>query len=145
MITVNRPALTTAVLREKVVIDRMCARRDEKGNPILEPKGTPVQFRYTRTPADGGTFTAIEAKRFGLIDRVEDLPATIRTVATSVGLQSFKAVVYDRPSPILERLTGLQIQRQQSFPNFVDISSGLTPRLWYLSPIADGGILLPHD
>jgi protease-4 len=144
VITANRPALTTAALREKVVIDRMCDKRDEKGNPVLEPKGTAVQFRYTRTLADGGTFTAVEAKQFGLIDRVEDLPATIRTVASMVAMQSFKAVVYDRPTPLLERLTGLQIQHQQPFPNFVEISSGLTPRLWYLSPIADGGILLPN-
>jgi protease IV len=143
VIATNRPALTQTILRDKIVIDRLSTKRDEKGNPVLEPNGTPVQFRYTRTLADGGTFTASEAKKQGLIDQVEDLPAAIRNLATAVGLSSFKAVIYDQPKPLLERLIGLQIYHQQSFPNFVELSAGLTPRLWYLAPAADGGILSP--
>ncbi len=144
VIATNRPALSSSSLREKVVIDRMCTKRDEKGNAVLEANGAPSQFRYTRTLADGGTYTAAEAKNHGLIDRVEDLPATIRALAATTGLQSFKAVVYDRPTPLIERLTGLQINRQQSIPNLVDLSAGLTPRLWFLAPTADGGILTPN-
>jgi protease-4 len=143
VIATNRPALTPTVLKEKVVIDRMSTKRDEKGNPVLDANGSPNQFRYTRTLADGGTFTATDAKNHGLIDRVEDLPATIRALATSTGLQSFKAVVYDRPTPLIERLTGLQVNRQQSLPNLVELSAGLTPRLWFLAPTADGAMLTP--
>jgi protease-4 len=141
VITTNRPALTPKDLREKVVIDRMSSMRDEKGNPVLDKNGAPVQFRYTRTLADGGTYTAIDAKNHGLIDKVEDLPATIRALATTAGLQSFKAVVYDRQTPLLERLTGLPVSRQQSLPNLVEVSAGLTPHLWYLAPTADAGVL----
>jgi protease-4 len=143
VISANRPALTSDILRDKVVIDRMSAKRDEKGNPVLEPNGTVVQFRYTRTLADGGTFTALEAKTNGLIDQVADLPATIRALAASAGLSSFRAVVYDQPTPLFERLTGLQIHHQQSLANIVDFPTGLNPRLWYLAPTADSGILLP--
>ena len=143
VIASNRPALTPSLLREKIVIDRMCTKRDEKGNPELEKNGSPAQFRYTRTLADGGTYTAVEAKNHGLVDRIEDLPASIRHLAETMGLQSFKAVVYDRPTPLLERLTGLQIHHQQPFPTLVEFTSGLTPRLWYLAPIADGGIITP--
>lgn len=140
VISTNRPELTSSILREKIVIDRMATKRDEKGNPVLEPNGTLAQFRYTRTLADGGTFTAYEAKKNGLIDRVEDLPSAIRSLAEKTGLQTFKAVVYDRQTPLLERIIGLQIHHQQSFPNIVELSAGLTPRLWYLSPAADGAI-----
>ncbi len=144
VIASNRPALTPSLLREKIVIDRMCTKRDEKGNPEMEKNGTPAQFRYTRTLADGGTYTAVEAKNHGLIDRIEDLPVTIRHLAEATELQSYKAVVYDRPTPLVERLIGVQIQHQQTFPNIVEITSGLTPRLWYLAPIADGGIITPN-
>lgn len=141
VISTNRPALTSAILRDKIVIDRMSTKRDEKGNPVIEPNGTVAQFRYTRTLADGGTFTASEAKKHGLIDNVEDLPATIRAMAATAGLTSFKAIVYDRPKSLFERMTGVQISRQQTIPNLVELSAGLTPRLWYLAPTADAGIL----
>ena len=141
VIVAGRPPLTAGELRDKVVIDRMVPKRNEKGNVELD-KGNPVEVRYTRVRADGGTFTAADAQKFGLIDKVEDLPATIRATASSAGLSSFKAVLYERTPGLLERVTGLSIQSNPPFPSLPDANSALTPRLWYLLPSADVGILL---
>ncbi len=90
---------------------------------------------------DFGGALPSEALRFGLIDRVEDLPATVRAAATTAGLSSFKAITYDRTQSLLERFTGLQIRNRQPFPDLTDVSSALTPRVWYLAPTAESGLL----
>lgn len=141
VIAANRPKLTPQDLRDHIVINRMIDVRDEKGNPKLDAAGKPVQVRYTRTLADGGTYTAPDAQRFGLIDRIDDLPGVIRAVSAAAGLSSFKAVMYERTPGLLERLTGLQIRSQSTFPALGDLSATLTPRLWYLAPTADAGLL----
>jgi ClpP class serine protease len=103
-----------------------------------------VKAKYTRRRADGATFTARQAKEHQLIDEVEDLPAAIRRAAAAAGLSSFKAIGYDRTRSLLERFTGLQIRDREPFPALADLSDRLTPRLWYLAPSADGGILAPQ-
>jgi len=141
VIAANRPGLTPTELRDKVVIERMITKRDEKGNSLLDPLGREQQTRYQRRRADGGTFTAPEAKNLQLIDHVEDLPAAVRRAATTAGLPSFRAVVYDRTPGLLERFTGLQLRNSPSLPGLSDLTATLTPRLWYLAPTADGGIV----
>ena len=143
VIAENRPNLTPKHMRDDIVIDRLIDERDEKGNPKKDAAGKPVQVRYTRTLADGGTYTAAEAQKFGLIDHVDDLPGVIRASAAAAGLTSFKAVVYDRTPSWLERLTGLSVRSQPAIPDLREISATLTPRLWYLAPSADGGLLTP--
>lgn len=143
VIAANRPNLTPQHLQEAVVIDRMIDERDDKGNPKKDAAGNAIRVRYTRTLADGGTFTAADAQKYGLIDRVEDLPAAIRASAAAAGLTSFKAVVYDRTPGLLQRLTGLPLEWRQGVPDLGELSATLTPRLWYLSPSADGGLLTP--
>jgi protease-4 len=135
----NRPGLNAKDMREKVVIERMVPKRDEKGNPVSDPKGG-EKILYQRRLADGGTFTATDAQKHGLIDKVEDLPAVIRASAAANSLGSFKAVVYEQRKGLVERLTGLPIQ-SKSLPDLKQVSSALTPRLWYLSPTADAGLL----
>ena len=162
VIVANRPALNAKDLREKVVIERMVEKRDEKGNPVSDPKGGEIKILYQRRLADGGTFTATDAQKHGLIDKVEDLPAAIRASAAANGLGSFKAVVYEQRKGLVERLTGLPIQAKslpdlkqvsargrigtvvltQVWPAHLSIAEAvLTPRLWYLSPTGDAGLL----
>ncbi|HVL12034.1 MAG TPA: S49 family peptidase [Gemmata sp.] len=138
----NRPKLTTKHLRDTVVIERMVPKRDEKGNAILDAKAQPVEVLYQRRLADGGTLTPKDAKLHGLIDRIEDLPATIRAAAGQHGITSFKAVVYEPRKGLVERLTGLPIQTgaQSSF-NLGQFPAAMTPRLWYLAPSVDLGLL----
>lgn len=138
-IAAGRPGLTKERLRAELVVDRSVPKRDEKGNVVTE-KGNPVTVRYTRVRADGGTFTAEEARQAGLVDRVEDLPAAIRAAAAAAGLTSFRAVVYDRPPGLLDLVLGNNASAQ-SGADFRALSSALTPRLWYLSPSAEGGVL----
>lgn len=138
VIAAGRPGLSKESLAKEIVVNREIDRRDDKGNPILE-KGERVKVRYTRVRADGGTFTAAEAVRAKLIDKVEDLPAVVRATASAAGLSSFKAVVYDRPQSLLNTLSGGWLAApgaKLEWPN-------LAPRLWYLAPGADGGILTP--
>lgn len=130
-------------LRDEVVIDTTIPERDEKGNPKVVD-GKPVTARYTRKRADGGTFTADQALKFGLIDTVEDLPATIRGAAAAAGLTKFKAVVYDRPPGLLDLVLGGQLRAQAEPFDPRNLSSALTPRLWYVCPTADGAILTNH-
>ena len=141
VINANRPALSVKDLRDRVVIDREIVERDEKGNPKIVD-GREVTGRYTRRLADGGTFTSRQAAEFGLIDKVEDLPATIRATAAIQGLGTFKAVVYEQRKGLVERLTGLPVARQPGSP-LEQLSGSLTPRLWYLAPSADAGLLTP--
>lgn len=141
VIAANRPKLTPQHLGEGVVIRRMIPVRDDKGNPKTDPKGNPVETEYVRRLADGGTFNAVDAKTHGLVDRIEDLPATIRATAESVGVSSFRAVVYDQPVGWVERVIGFPLgKRATGRDPLADLSGTLTPRLWYLAPSADAGL-----
>jgi protease-4 len=140
----GRPGLTAEALRKDLVIDLMVPKRDDKGNPVTDQKGNPVEVKYTRVRADGATFTAEQAAKFKLIDGIEDLPAAVRSAATRAGLTSFKAVVYDRPKSLFEQLTGVNVKNREIVLGVPDVSANLTPRLWYLAPTADGGLLAPN-
>jgi protease-4 len=139
VVATGRP-LTREQLRDEVVIDQMVPVRDAKGNPEVKD-GKPATARYTRTRADGGTFTAEQALRFGLIDRVEDLPGTIRAAAAAAGLSRFRAVTYERPPGLWDLFLGDQIRADRDLPDLRSLSAALTPRLWYLGSAADGAIL----
>src|SRR5207248_6786272 len=123
----GRP-LTPEKLRDENVVKKDVPKRNEKGDVVKDDKGNPVMVTYTRVRADGGTFTADEALKFQLIDKVEDLPAAIRSAAAAAGMGSFKAVVYDRPANLLDLLTGGRVA-QQPVPDMASITSSLTPRL----------------
>jgi protease-4 len=143
VIAKGRPGLTPDALRKDVVLERMVPKRDEKGNPELDKANKPVEVKYTRIRADGGTFTAAQAQQYKLIDGIEDLPAAIRSAATRAGLTNFKAVVYEKPQGLLEQVTGLPLGSRTGVLGLPDVSGALTPRLWYLAPAADAGLLAP--
>jgi protease IV len=143
VIGANRPALTVQELRDKIVFEQMVSKRDDKGNPLKNSNGEEEKVLYTRRRADGATHTAKTAKQYQLVDHVEDLPAAIRRAAATAGLPSFNAVVYERSPALLERLTGIELRNRQPFPDLPDLASTLTPRLWYLAPTTDSGLLAP--
>lgn len=137
----GRPGLTTDALRSQVVMDRVIPKRDEKGNPILT-NGKTADVRYTRVRADGGTFTAADALKYQLIDGIDDLPAVVRSAAARVGLSNFRAIVYEKPTTLLERATGINVKSSFDL-SLTSLSSAMGPRLWYLAPSADAGLLSP--
>lgn len=131
VIAAERPALTMEKMTSETVIDRPVPERDAKGN---------VQdrtVRYTRVRADGGTFTPPQAKQFGLIDELGDLPAAVKKAAEVTGLTSYRAVNYSRPQTWSERIIGFDLGVKQPAPAFPDLSTAFTPRLWYLAPNAE--------
>jgi protease-4 len=143
VIASGRPGLTPELLRTEIVINRTVPKRDEKGNPELDKDGKPIEVKYTRLRADGGTFTAAQAQQFKLIDGIEDLPAAVRSAANRAGVSSFRAVVYEKPQTLLESLTGLNVRDRAATLQPPDLAAHLTPRLWYLAPTADAGLLAP--
>ena len=129
----GRPALK-GKLRD-VVLEQIV--RDENGQE------KPELPKLVRRRADGGIFTADQAKEFGLIDQVGYLDDAIAEAKKQGGLsEDYKAVSYDRPQSIMSLLG---VQSSQSKGLQLDpgkLAAGVSPRLWYLAPQNElGGIL----
>jgi protease-4 len=137
----GRPGLTPEALRSQVILDRSIPKRDDKGNAVLA-NGKPVEVRYTRVRADGGTFTPQDALKCQLIDGIDDLPAAVRAAASRSGMSNFRAVLYEKPTSLIERATGLNIEQRNAL-DFSRLPETLSPRIWYLAPSADAGLLAP--
>jgi protease-4 len=110
--------------------------RDDKGNVIAGAK--PVPFH--RKIADGGIFTAKEAKKLRLIDEIGTLEDATKHAASLAGLTDYKVVVYDKPVTLLS-LFGAS-SKSSAPADFAKIASAATPRIWYMTPNAEfAGIL----
>ncbi len=131
---------TKEKLRDEIVLRGEAVVRDDKGAPKQE-NGKGVTVPYTRVRADGGTFTAAQAKQFGLVDSIDDLPAVVRAAAKDAGLSRFRAVTYDQPQGILDLLMADQARQSTEAQVLRTAGAALTPRLWYLAPSANGAIL----
>jgi protease-4 len=107
--------------------------RDEKGNVIADAKPEP----FFRKIADGGGFTADEAKRYGLVDEIGYLDDAVADAATRAGLTAgnYKVVTFDR-IPSLFNLFGGQMRASQGL-DFAKLSQASRPRTWYLAPNAE--------
>ncbi len=104
-----------------------------------QPKGS-----YTRYRADGGIFTADKALELGLIDKIGYLDDAIAEAQKAAGLGAdYKAIEYDRPRGLAERLLGVQARPTNT--GLLDpgqVKNGFVPRLWYLMPGSEvSGIL----
>lgn len=140
VIAKGRPKLTPELMRKDKVINREVPERDDKGNVVLKD-GKPILVKYTRVRTDGGTFTAEQAKQFGLIDDIGDLPAAVKIAAQKVNLTSYRTVNYSKPPTLFSSLIGMQAAQTTSPLDPARLGAVLTPRLWYLVPSADGAIL----
>jgi protease-4 len=114
----------------------------------LEGKGDdgdkPVPFEYVRRRADGGIYTAEEAKKLGLVDEIGYLDDAIQDAKKAAGLgDSSKAVTYERPFSLQQILGGgSSSDSGAAAADLKRLASSLTPRLWYLAPGAEGAGLL---
>jgi protease IV len=136
----GRPALPKASLREVLYVEEILGR-DDKGNVKRDWWGLPHKALYSRYRADGGTFTADQAKQYGLVDAIGDLEDAVEAAASSAGSTKYKVVVYDRPPSLLNDILGVQAKGGFGF-DAARLASGFTPRLWYLVPQANiAGIL----
>ncbi|HJZ94402.1 MAG TPA: signal peptide peptidase SppA [Gemmataceae bacterium] len=129
----GRPALTKEQLKSEVVIRKQANVYDDKGNVDPGPDGKPKQVPVERVRADGGSFTAQEAKQFGLIDDFGLLEDAVTAAATAAGLGEFRVVHYERPPSLWNVLLGANA-RADGTPDLHQLAVGLTPRLWYMAP-----------
>lgn len=113
---------------EKPVID------EERTGPGKD--GKLVKFRYLRRRADGGIFTARQAKQFQLIDDIGYLEDAIKKAAELADLgDNYKAIRYERPRSLVESLLGIETAaRPAALLDPRQLASGLAPKLWYLAP-----------
>jgi protease-4 len=118
-------------LRE-VVVDQEVTGKGEDGSKD-------ETFHYIRRRADGGGFTADDALKFGLVDKIGYLDDAILEAKQAAGLgDDYKAITYERPISLQELLTGATAS--QSRGTSLDphrLASGAVPRLWYLAPGAE--------
>lgn len=87
--------------------------------------------KVTRRIADGGVFTAEQAKGIGLVDEVGFLPQAIAKAAELANLTEYKVVQYKRPFSLFEDLFEARAEHPES--RWHDLP-GLASRLWYLTP-----------
>src|SRR5262245_27722976 len=101
--------------------------RDKDGNILKDGKPIP----YKRKLADGGIFTAQEAKQYELIDEIGFLEDAAKKAAALANLTDYEVVTYERPVTLLSLLGG---DMKQPHPDFAKFASAAGPRLWYLAP-----------
>lgn len=136
----GRPKLTKAMLRDDVLLREMIAVRDDKGNARRDWLGQPLRADYVRYRADGGTFTAKEALKHGLVDEIGTLEDAVDAAALAAQLSKYEVVSYDRPPSFFGSMFGMQAKAMNLDPK--QLSNAATPRLWHLAPQADlAGIL----
>lgn len=135
----GRPKLK-GKLQEDLVIDETV--------PVRSEKQREKHLKYTRYRADGGIFTADQAKQYGLIDEIGYLQDAIKhakRLADSANPErdDYQVVVYDRPSlGLLGSLLNEQSEDSSSKLDPKRLAQGAIPRLWYLAPQSDlAGIL----
>jgi protease-4 len=128
VVETGRPVLKGSLTKD-LFEPKKVAKYDDKGAIINADGGN-----YTRKLADGGIFTAQEAKEYKLIDNVGTLDQAIAEAVKQAGLAKWRAVTYEKPINLLTALTGAQAMTPpQGFLPHADF----TPRLWYLLPAAE--------
>ncbi|MDW7995395.1 MAG: signal peptide peptidase SppA [Gemmatales bacterium] len=87
--------------------------------------------KVMRRIADGGVFTAEQAKEIGLVDEVGYLEQAIKKAAELANLTEYKVVQYKRPFGWLGDFFDARAQMPR---NLESAWPGWTLRLWYLTP-----------
>jgi protease-4 len=129
----GRPMLTKERLKGEAVIRKEAFEYDDKGNPKKDNAGQPIKVHVERSRADGGTYTAAEAKQSQLIDDIGLLEDAVAAAAQSAGLTDYRVVTYERPPSLLGTLLGVRANSAAT-PDLPQLANGLTPRVWYLAP-----------
>ena len=103
------------------------------------PTGADGLAEYTRYRADGGLWTAKQAKDVGLIDKLGSLDDAIDEAIGKAGLPVDTLVVeYDRPAGFLDSIMGRERHRHDKFLDIPGFDKALSfvstgPRAWCLA------------
>jgi protease-4 len=113
-------------LEEKVI--------DEKRTVLDNDGKNPVPIQYVRRLADGGVFTADQAEKYHLIDKLGYQEDAINEAKALVGLSGdYQVFQYEKPFSLAELFLGAKTSSSKD-GDLVRLVEGLTPRLWYLAP-----------
>jgi len=134
----GRPQLKGKLTKDFVIKEEIPSS-DDKGIPIKDGNGQPKKVPFTRVRADGGIFTADQAKEFGLIDQIGYQDAAIDEARKLAKLgDEYEAFTYDRPIAFMNMLLGEEkASPKERLLDLGSLSQAATPRLWYLSPQSD--------
>lgn len=108
--------------------------------PVRSEKQREKHLQYTRYRADGGIFTADQAKKYGLIDEIGYLDDAIKQAKRLADpgnpeRDDYQVVQYDRPSlGLLGSLLNEQAEDSSLKLDPKRLAQGATPRLWFLAP-----------
>ncbi len=125
----GRPRLTRAKLLARFqvtpIVPDAKAPRDEK-----------LKVPYERYLADGGIYTAIEAKRLELVDDIGPLDVAVKAAAKAASLgTNYRAVSYPKQKTITDLLLGSSsVPPSNSLLDSERLQSIFTPRMWYIAP-----------
>jgi protease-4 len=135
----GRPMLAGGKLLQELTIVPLNAKPDflKKGEKIAKP--------YTRYLADGGVWTAENALKYQLIDKIGTLDDAIQSAHDAAKLgDSYEAIKYERPSTLADML-GLGAQSHVGTSGTVldpaRLQAGFMQRMWYLTPGAETSAL----
>jgi protease-4 len=114
-----------------IAVEELIPDVDADGKPLADGKKVP----YIRRLADGGIYTAPQAKDFGLIDDIGYLEKAIKKAAELARLPGdYKAVTYERPPTLSSLLLGIKAPEPGHQLDWKKLAEGTIPRLWYLAP-----------
>jgi protease-4 len=126
VVEAGRPELKGELQKNIAIDETLPVRNEDKADR---------EYRLTRYRADGGIFTAEQAKKFGLIDEIGTMDDAAGAAAKSAQLGSdYKVVQYDRPPSLLGALIGVKAPQAPLQLDSAHLSDAATPRLWYLGP-----------
>lgn len=126
----GRPMLSGGKLLERLTLTPIQA-----GPDFLKPKGDRAK-PYQRYLADGGVWTAENALRYHLVDKIGSLDDAVQAAHDAAKLgDNYRAIKYERPSTLADLLgIGVQAPAMPSGTVFdpARLEAGFAPRLWYL-------------
>jgi protease-4 len=121
------PLLTRDILQEDVTVRETLHVRN---GPDKEKR-----LNYKRYRADGGIFTAAQAQKLKLIDKIGYLSDAIEEARRLADLgPDCQVITYDRPTTLLGLLMGEQASKPALLLDADRLSAATAPRLWYLAP-----------
>jgi protease-4 len=133
----GRPNLKGKVAQEVIIKEEIPASND-KGQSLFNGNGEAKKVSFTRVRADGGIFTAEQAKKYGLIDEVGYLDDAIKEAKKLAGLgDNYEVISYDRPHSLASLFLGEEVRQSPGGLDFQKLGQAATPRLWFLAPQSD--------
>jgi len=133
----GRPKLKGKLAQEVIIKEEIPVSND-KGQLLFNGNGEAKKVPFTRVRADGGIFTAEQAKKYGLIDEIGYLDDAIKEAKKLAGLgDNYEVISYDRPHSLASIFLGEEVRQSPGGLDFQKLGQAATPRLWFLAPQSD--------